>query len=178
MKKIAKTLVAAIAISAFAQPAHAEITTTKPAVKKVAAKKVVVKKTIKAKSISAKKAKYLTAANLDATTPTPTVPVAPTVPTTPVVPAVAPADANSAMMAKLLDLFKTLMDSNAAALAALKQPANSIINTVSPTITVNPNIAPVQQTAVQSGAGLVTLSNPGAPTISLGSHHEHEENHR
>jgi len=170
MKKIAKTLVAVIAISAFAQPAHAEITTTKPVVKKV-----VVKKTVKAKSIAAKKAKYLTAANLDASTPAP---VAPAVPATPVVPAAAPVDGNSAMMAKLLDLFKTLMDSNAAALAALKQPANSIINTVSPTITVNPNIAPVQQTAVQSGAGSVALSNPGAPTISLGSHQEHEENHR
>jgi len=171
MKKIAKTLVAVIAISAFAQPAHAEITPTTPTYKKV-----VVKKTVKAKSIAAKKAKYLTAANLDATTPA--VPAAPAVPATPVVPAVAPADANSAMMAKLLDLFKTLMDSNAAALAALKQPANSIVNTISPTITVNPNIAPVQQTAVQSGAGSVTLSNPGAPTISLGSHQEHDENHR
>jgi len=171
MKKITKTLVAVIAISAFAQPAHAEITTTKPVVKKV-----VVKKSVKAKSIAAKKAKYLTAANLDATTPA--APAAPAVPATPAVPAAAPADANSAMMAKLLDLFKTLMDSNAAALAALKQPANSIINTVSPTITVNPNIAPVQQTAVQSGAGSVALSNPGAPTISLGSHQEHEESHR
>ncbi|MEN9735473.1 MAG: hypothetical protein RL129_183 [Actinomycetota bacterium] len=171
MKKIAKTLVAVIAISAFAQPAHAEITTTKPVVKKV-----VVKKTVKAKSIAAKKAKYLTAANLDATTPA--APAVPAVPATPVVPAAAPVDANSAMMAKLLDLFKTLMDSNAAALAALKQPANSIINTVSPTITVNPNIAPVQQTAVQSGAGSVALSNPGAPTISLGSHQEHDESHR
>jgi hypothetical protein len=171
MKKIAKTLVAVIAISAFVQPAHAEITTTKPVVKKV-----VVKKSVKAKSIAAKKAKYLTAANLDATTPA--APAAPAVPATPAVPAAAPADASSAMMAKLLDLFKTLMDSNAAALAALKQPANSIINTVNPTITVNPNIAPVQQTAVQSGAGSVTLSNPGAPTISLGSHQEHEDNHR
>jgi len=171
MKKIAQTLVAVIAISAFAQPAHADIATTKPVVKKV-----VVKKSVKAKSIAAKKAKYLTAANLDATTPA--APAAPAVPATPAVPAAAPADANSAMMAKLLDLFKTLMDSNAAALAALKQPTNSIINTVSPTITVNPNIAPVQQTAVQSGAGSVALSNPGAPTISLGSHQEHEESHR
>jgi len=174
MKKIAQTLVAVIAISAFAQPAHADIATTKPVVKKV-----VVKKSVKSKSIAAKKAKYLTAANLDATTPaTPATPVAPAVPATPVVPAAAPADANSAMMAKLLDLFKTLMDSNAAALAALKQPANSIINTVSPTITVNPNIAPVQQTAVQSGSGSVALSNPGAPSISLGSHQEHDESHR
>jgi len=171
MKKIAQTLVAVIAISAFAQPAHADIATTKPVVKKV-----VVKKTVKAKSIAAKKAKYLTAANLDATTPA--APAAPAVPATPAVPAAAPADANSAMMAKLLDLFKTLMDSNAAALAALKQPANSIINTVSPTITVNPNIAPVQQTAVQSGSGSVALSNPGAPSISLGSHQEHDESHR
>jgi len=171
MKKIAQTLVAVIAISAFAQPAHADIATTKPVVKKV-----VVKKSVKAKSIAAKKAKYLTAANLDATTPA--APAAPAVPATPAVPAAAPADANSAMMAKLLDLFKTLMDSNAAALAALKQPANSIINTVSPTITVNPNIAPVQQTAVQSGSGSVALSNPGAPSISLGSHQEHDESHR
>jgi len=82
------------------------------------------------------------------------------------------------MMSKLLDLFKTLMDSNAAVLATLKQPTNNIVSTVNPVINVNPTIAPVQQTVVQTNSGntsIATTSSPAAATITL---NDGDENHR
>ena len=80
------------------------------------------------------------------------------------------------MMAKMLELLKTLMDSNAAALAALKQPANSVV--VNPVITVSPTVTSTNTNQqVQAGAGSPTLSAGAQPSISLG-HSESHEDHR
>jgi len=157
MKTLAKTLVAVIAISAFTAPAHAEVSNQ------------VTKKVVKVKSFKAKKVKFLTtSANLDTTTATPAPTTTPTPTPAPVV------DANAAMMAKMMELVKALVDSNAAALAAFKQPANSLVTTVSPVITVNPTVSSVNQQVQTPGAG-PTISAGGAsqPSISFGDHDEH-----
>jgi hypothetical protein len=157
MKTLAKTLVAAIALTAFVTPAHAEI--SNPGTKKV----------VKVKSFKAKKVKFLTtSANLDTTTATPTPTTTPTPTATPVV------DANAAMMAKMMELVKALVDSNAAALAAFKQPANSLVTTVSPVITVNPTVSSVnQQVQSPSSAPVTVTGGPTQPSITFGDHDEH-----
>ena len=161
-KTISKSLIAVVVISAFATPAHAEIS-----------KSSTVKKVVKVKSIKAKKAKFLTtSANLETTTATPT-------PT----PTQTPLDPNAVMMAKLMELVKALVDSNSAALAALKQPANSLVTTVSPVITVNPTVTSTNTNTnqqVQTGSTTpvsVSAGVPSTPRISVG-HEDHEGDHR
>jgi hypothetical protein len=154
MKTLAKTLVAAIALTAFVTPAHAEI--SNPGTKKI----------VKVKSFKAKKVKFLTtSANLETTTATP----APTPP-----PAL---DPNAVMMAKLMELVKALVDSNSAALAALKQPGNSVVTTVNPVITVNPTVSSVNQQVQAPGSPITLNSGANQPSISLG-HNEENEGHR
>jgi len=157
MKTLAKTLVAAIALTAFVTPAHAEI--SNPGTKKV----------VKVKSFKAKKVKFLTtSANLETTTATP----APTTPVTP--PAL---DPNTVMMAKLMELVKALVDSNSAALAALKQPGNSVVTTVNPVITVNPTVSSVNQQVQAPGTPVTLNGGANQPSISLG-HNDENEGHR
>jgi hypothetical protein len=162
MKTLAKTLAAVIAVSAFATPAHAEVSSSGT------------KKIVKIKSYKAKKVKFLTtSANLETTTATPAPTPAPTTPATPPT-----LDPNTVMMAKLMELVKALVDSNSAALAALKQPTNSLVTTVSPVITVNPTVSSVNQQVQATAPAPMTLSNGSTqPSISLG-HYEDHDDHR
>ena len=81
------------------------------------------------------------------------------------------------MMAKLMELVKALVDSNSAALAAMKQPANSVVTTVNPVITVSPTISSINQQAQAGGAPISLSSTPQQPSISIG-HNEDSESHR
>ena len=153
MKTLAKILVATVVIGSLSTPAHAAVANGQN------------KKLVKVKSFKVKNVKYLTSsANLETTTtPAPT--------TTPVV------DPNSAMMAKLMELVKALIDSNSAALAAMKQPANSVVTTVNPVITVSPTISSINQQAQAGGTPITLSSAPSQPSISIG-HSEESESHR
>ena len=86
-------------------------------------------------------------------------------------------DPNSLMMAKLMELVKALVDSNSAALAAMKQPANSVVTNVNPVITVSPTISSINQQAQSSGAPIALSSAPHQPSILIG-HNEENEGHR
>ena len=81
------------------------------------------------------------------------------------------------MMAKLMELVKALIDSNSAALAAMKQPANSVVTTVNPVITVTPTISSINQQAQAGGTPITLSSAPSQPSISIG-HGEEIESHR
>jgi len=157
MKALAKILVATVVIGSLTTPAHAAVSQGQT------------KKLIKIKSFKAKNIKYLTtSANLDTTTTTTAPAPTPSTVATPV------ADPNSIMMAKLMELVKALVDSNSAALAAMKQPANSVITTVNPVITLNPTISSINQQAQSGGAPIALSSAPQQPSISIGHNEENE----
>ena len=154
MKTLAKMLVAIFLIGSLTTPAHAAVTGGQS------------KKSVKIKSFKAKNIKYLTtSANIETTTVTPAPAPSPT------------EDPNSLMMAKLMELVKALVDSNSAALAAMKQPANSVVTTVNPVITVSPTISSINQQAQAGGAPISLSSTPQQPSISIG-HNEDSESHR
>jgi len=160
MKTLAKILVATVVIGSLTTPAHAAVSQGQS------------KKLIKIKSFKAKNIKFLTtSANLDTTTSTTAPAPTPSPVATPV------ADPNSVMMAKLMELVKALVDSNSAALAAMKQPANSVVTTVNPVITVSPTISSINQQAQAGGAPISLSSTPQQPSISIG-HNEDSESHR
>ena len=73
---------------------------------------------------------------------------------------------------------KALVDSNSAALAALKQPTNSLVTTVNPVINVNPTVSSVNQQVQATAPAPIALSSGSTqPSISLG-HHEDHDDHR
>jgi len=201
MKKIS-TLVAGILLSGLVfQPANAANSIkAKPAAK--------INKNIKPslqKSIPVGKAKYLVSnnsgANLDTATvaPAPVVTPAPVAPAPVVTPApVAPApvvtpappivpatnnqaDTSTAVISKLIEMVKSLMDANSAILALAKSaPTNSVVTTVNPVITVNPIISPSFQQASQNINSNSNLQ--GSPIVNnsivLGHSSEEESNHK
>ena len=201
MKKIS-TLVAGILLSGLVfQPANAANSIkAKPAAK--------INKNIKPslqKSIPVGKAKYLVSnnsgANLDTSTvaPAPVVTPAPVAPAPVVTPApVAPApvvtpappivpatnnqaDTSTAVISKLIEMVKSLMDANSAILALAKSaPTNSVVTTVNPVITVNPIISPSFQQASQNINSNSNLQ--GSPIVNnsivLGHSSEEESNHK
>jgi len=193
MKKVFFVLSIALSTSLFAQSANAAA----PVKNKAVVKSVGFSKASKVRSIPAGKGKYLTSnatgANLDTATagtpaptpaPTPTPTPAPTPAPTPVATnpqPVVPAqpDSSTAVISKLVEMVKALMDANASLLSLSKsQPTNSVVTTVNPIITVNPVISPTFQQTTQN-----TLTNTVNSTITnnpvfVNSHGESEEAHR
>ena len=190
MKKIS-TLVAGILLSGLVfQPANAANSIkAKPAAK--------INKNIKPslqKSIPVGKAKYLVSnnsgANLDTATvapapvvtPAPVTPAPVVTPAPPIVPATNnQADTSTAVISKLIEMVKSLMDANSAILALAKSaPTNSVVTTVNPVITVNPIISPSFQQASQNINSNSNLQ--GSPIVNnsivLGHSSEEESNHK
>jgi len=184
MKKIS-TLVAGILLSGLVfQPANAANSIkAKPAAK--------INKNIKPslqKSIPVGKAKYLVSnnsgANLDTATvaPAPVTPAPVITPAPPIVPATNnQADTSTAVISKLIEMVKSLMDANSAILALAKSaPTNSVVTTVNPVITVNPIISPSFQQASQNINSNSNLQ--GSPIVNnsivLGHSSEEESNHK
>jgi len=184
MKKIS-TLVAGILLSGLVfQPANAANSIkAKPAAK--------INKNIKPslqKSIPVGKAKYLVSnnsgANLDTATvaPAPVTPAPVITPAPPIVPATNnQADTSTAVISKLIEMVKSLMDANSAILALAKSaPTNSVVTTVNPVITVNPIISPSFQQASQNinSNSNLQVSPIVNNSIVLGHSSEEESNHK
>ena len=91
------------------------------------------------------------------------------------------ADTSTAVISKLIEMVKSLMDANSAILALAKSaPTNSVVTTVNPVITVNPIISPSFQQASQNINSNSNLQ--GSPIVNnsivLGHSSEEESNHK
>lgn len=213
MKTLIKTLIAAIALTSFAIPAQAATTAKKAPAIKTTVKKIIkpakflprngapaVSFTVKAKSLNAETPTAIVETTTVTPTPTPTpVPTPTPTPAPSQTPAV---DANALVIAKLIEMVKTLVEANALALANQKPVNANTVTTnvnpvIAPVITVAPTtIAPiVQQTVVQQSivaappvaSTTLVIANTQRPSIAVISTQskeihvegiEHAEGHR
>lgn len=197
MKTFIKTLIAAVALTSIALPAQAATTAKKAPAIKTTVKKIIkpakflprngapaVSFTVKAKSLTAEtptvNVETSTATPTPAPTPTPT-PV-PTPTPTPAPVQTPTVDANALVIAKLIEMVKTLVEANTLALTNQKPVNANTVTTnvnpvIAPVITVAPTtIAPVvQQTVVQQSivaappvaSTTVVLANTQRPSIAV-----------
>ena len=193
MKTFIKTLIAAVALTSIALPAQAATTAKKAPAIKTTVKKIIkpakflprngapaVSFTVKAKSLTAEtptvNVETSTATPTPAPTPTPTPAPTPTPTPTPTpAPVQTPTvDANALVIAKLIEMVKTLVEANTLALANQKPVNANTVTTnvnpvIAPVITVAPTtIAPVvQQTVVQQS--IVAAPPVASTTVVLGN---------
>jgi len=194
MKTFIKTLIAAVALTSIALPSQAATTAKKAPAIKTTVKKIIkpakflprngapaVSFTVKAKSLTAETPTVNVETSTATPTPTPTPVPVPTPTPTPAPVQTPTVDANALVIAKLIEMVKTLVEANTLALANQKPVNANTVTTnvnpvIAPVITVAPTtIAPVvQQTVVQQSivaappvaSTTVVLANTQRPSIA------------